>query len=117
MPAERIDKRRNKAADPCETIDLEVRPIASEQSRAARNADDEKTNQKAAMQINPKKHDHRQRQTSRSLQTFSIENHAKQHGKRVWRSGEIDIGCRRERGIQQTRRENGNTNRGCRGPS
>ena len=57
MPAKWIDERCNKATGPRETVDLEIYPIPSEQSHAAENADNKKTEQKAAMQIDPKDHD------------------------------------------------------------
>src|ERR1035438_6609185 len=91
MPAKRIDKYCNEATDSRETVDFKICPIPSEQSRAAKNADNKKTKQKAAMQINPKHHHRRQQKPSRSLQTFSVEYYAKQHGRSVWRSGEINI--------------------------
>ena len=53
------------------------------------------------MQIDPKDHHRRQQKPSRSFQTFSVENDAKQHGGGVWRSGEIDIRGRRKRGVKQ----------------
>src|SRR6267378_6017274 len=103
MPAERIDKYCNEATDSREAVDLEICPIPPEQSHAAKNADNKKTKQKAAMQIGPKDHHHRQQEPSRSFQTFCVENYAKQHGSRVWRGGEINIGGRRKRGVKQTR--------------
>jgi hypothetical protein len=60
MPAEGIDEYCNEATNSRETVDFEICPIPSEQSRAAKNADDKKTKQKAAMQINPKDHHRRQ---------------------------------------------------------
>src|ERR1700676_63370 len=64
MPAERIDKYSNKATDSHETIDLKIYPIPSEQSRAAKNSNNKKTNQKAAMQITPKTNNHRKKNPS-----------------------------------------------------
>ena len=113
MPAERIDEYCNKAADSGETVDSEIYPIPPEQSRAAKNADNKKTEQKAAMQIGPKDHDRWQQEPSRPFQTFAEENDAKQHGRSVWRSGEINIWGRRKRGVKQTRGEHGNTNCNC----
>src|ERR1035438_767028 len=115
MPAKRIDKYCNEATDSRETVDFKIYPIPSEQSRAAKNADNKKTKQKAAMQINPKDHHRRQQKPTRSLQTFSVEYYAKQHSRSVWRSGEINIRRRRKRGVEQTRGKNGNTNSNCRG--
>jgi hypothetical protein len=113
MPAKRIDKYCNKATDAREAVDLEIYPIPSEQSRAAKNANNKKTKQKAAMQISPKDHNHRQQKASRSFQTFSVKNYAKQHSGSVRRSGEINIWGRRKRGVKQTRGENGYTNCNC----
>jgi hypothetical protein len=113
MPAERIDKYCNKATDSRETVDFKIYPIPSEQSRAAKNANNKKTKQKATMQISPKDHNYRQQKTSRSFQAFSVENYAKQHGRSVWRSGEINIWGRRKSGVKQARGENGNANRNC----
>src|SRR5882672_12963317 len=110
MPAKRIDKYCNKATDAREAVDLEIYPIPSEQSRAAKNANNKKTKHKAAIQISPKGHHHRQQKPSRSLQAFSVENYAKQHSGSVRRSGEINIWGRRKRGVEQTRRKNGNPN-------
>jgi hypothetical protein len=115
MPAKRIDEYCKGAAGSRETVDFEVYPIPSEQSHAAKNADNKKAKHKAAMQIDPKHHDRRQQKASRSFQAFSVENDAKQHGRNVWRSGEINVRGYRKRGIKQAREENGNTNRGCRG--
>jgi hypothetical protein len=115
MPAERIDKYCNKATGSRETVDFKIYPIPSEQSRAAKNANNKKTKHKAAMQISPKGHNYRQQKASRSFQAFSVENYAKQHGGSVRRSGEINIWGRRKRGVKQTRGENGYTNCNCRG--
>ena len=103
MPAERIDKYCNEATNSREAVDFQICPIPSEQSRAAKNANNKKTKHKAAMQISPKGHHHRQQETSRSFQTFCEENDAKQHGGGVWRSGEINIRGRRKGGVEQTR--------------
>jgi hypothetical protein len=113
MPAERIYKYCNKATDSRETVDFKIYPIPSEQSCAAKNANNKKTKQKATMQISPKDHNYRQQKTSRSFQAFSVENYAKQHGRSVWRSGEINIWGRRKSGVKQARGENGNANRNC----
>jgi hypothetical protein len=113
MPAKRINKYCNKATDAREAVDFKIYPIPSEQSRAAKNANNKKTKHKAAMQISPKDHNYRQQKTSRSFQTFSVENYAKQHSGSVRRSGEINIWGRRKRGVKQTRGENGNTNCNC----
>src|SRR6266481_1201451 len=110
MPAKRVDKYCKKATDRRETIVFKIHPIPSEQSHSAKNANNKKAKQKATMQINPKDHHHRQQKTSRSFQTFSVENYAKQHSGSVWRSREIRIwGCRKSR-IEQARRGDGNTN-------
>jgi hypothetical protein len=113
MQAKRIDKYSNKATDAREAVNFKIYPIPSEQSRAAKNANNKKTKHKAAMQISPKEHNCRQQKTSRSFQTFSVENYAKQHSGNVRRSGEINIWGRRKRGVKQTREENGNTNCNC----
>src|ERR1700733_8094882 len=115
MPAKRIDEYRDEATKSRKTVDLEVYPIPPEQSHTAKNADNKKTKQKAAMQIGPKHHHHRQQEPSRSFQTFNVENYAKQHGRGVRRSGDINIGGCRERRVKQTRGEYRNTNRDCRG--
>jgi hypothetical protein len=60
-----------------EAVGSKIHPIPPEQSRDAKNADNKKTKQKSAVQINPKGHDYRQRKTSRSFQTFCVENYAK----------------------------------------
>src|SRR5260370_41159890 len=110
MPAKRIDKYCNESTDSRQAVDFTICPIPSEQGRAAKNANNKKTEQKAAMQIGPKDHHHRQQKTSRSFQTFCVKNYAKQHRRSVWRSGEIDIWGGRKSGVKQTRGENGNTN-------
>jgi hypothetical protein len=113
MQAKRIDKYCNKATDAREAVDFEIDPIPSEQSRAAKNANNKKTKHKAAMQISPKGHNYRQQKASRSFQAFSVENYAKQHSGSVRRSGEINIWGRRKRGVKQTRGENGYANCCC----
>src|SRR5262249_28067430 len=113
MPAKRIDKYCDKATDPCETIDFEIAPIPSEQSCAAKDANDKKTDQKATVQISPKDHDHGQQKASRSFQAFCVENDAKQHRGCVWRSGEINVRRRDKRGVKQTGGEHGDTNCNC----
>ena len=60
MPAKRIDEYCNEATDRREAVDSEINPIPSKQGRAAKNANNEKAKQKAAMQIDPKHHDQRQ---------------------------------------------------------
>src|ERR1700687_4469653 len=115
MPAKRIDKYCNKATGSRQAVDSKIYPIASQQSRAEKNANNKKTKQKAAMQIDPKGHDHRQEKTSRSFQAFCVESYAKQHSAGVWRNGEINIRGRRKRGVKQAREEHGNTNCNCRG--
>jgi hypothetical protein len=115
MPAKRIDTYCNKATDAGEAVDFKIYPIPSEQSRAAKNANNKKTKHKAAMQIGPKDHNYRQQKTSRSFQTLAVENYAKQHSGSVRRSGEINIWGRRKRGVKQTRGENGYTNCNRRG--
>src|SRR5258707_6702718 len=102
MPAKRINKCRDKATDSRETIDCKVDPIPPKQRHAAKNANNKKTKHKAAMQISPKGHHHRQQKTSRFFQTFCVENYAKQHRGSVWRSGEIAIWGRRKSGVKQT---------------
>jgi hypothetical protein len=102
MPAERIDKYSNKATDSDQAIDFKIYPIPSEQSRATKNTNNKKTNQKATMQISPKDHHHRQQKTSRSFQTFCVEDYAKQHSGNVWRGGEISIWERQKSGVKQT---------------
>src|SRR5260370_5654943 len=104
MPTKRIEKDCNEATDSRQAVDFTICPIPSEQGRAAKNANNKKTEQKAAMQIGPKDHHHRQQKTSRSFQTFCVENYAKQHGISVWRSGEIDICGRRKTGVKERRR-------------
>jgi hypothetical protein len=112
MPAKRIDKYCDKAADSRETVDFKIYPIPSEQSHAAENANNKKAKQKATVQIGPKDHHHGQPNTSRSFQTFCVENYAKQHSRSVWRSGEINVWRSRFKSrVKQTRGENGNTNR------
>jgi hypothetical protein len=104
VPAEGVNKRCNKAADPHETIDFKIYPIPSEQCHAAKNTNNKKTNQKAAMQISPQEHKCRQQKEAlRSFQTLSIEYYAKQHRRNVWRGGEINIRVRRKGGVKQTR--------------
>src|SRR5882724_7246121 len=115
MPAKRVDKYCKKATDRRETVVFKIHPIPPEQSHSAKNANNKKAKQKATVQINPKDHHHRQQKTSRSFQTFSVENYAKQHSGSVRRSGEINIWGRRKRGVKQTRGENGYTNCNCRG--
>ena len=106
-----------KATDSDEAIDSEIQPIASEQRDAAKNADNKKAEQKAAMQIGPQDHECRQQKASpRSFQAFSVEYDGEQHGGNIRRNGEIDIWvCGRESGIEQTRRQNGNANCNHRG--
>jgi hypothetical protein len=113
MPAEGINKRRDKATAPHQTIDSKIHPIALEQRHAAKNADNKQTKQKSAMQISPQDHDcGQQKNTLRSFQTFAVEYYGKQHRRNVWRSGEIDIRVRRRKsGIKQTRGQNGNADR------
>lgn len=115
MPAERIDEDCNEATGSREAVDFKIYPIPSEQSRAAKNANNKKPKQEATMQIGPKDHYYGQQKTSRSFQTFSVENYAKQHRRNIWRSGEIDIWGRRKSGVKQTRGKNRNTNCNCRG--
>src|ERR1700687_2890377 len=115
MPGKRINKCCNTATDSREAIDFKIYSIPSKQSRAAKNTNNEKTKQKAAMQISPKDHNYRQQKTRRSFQTFSVEYYAKQHRSHVWRSGEINIRVRRKSGVKQTRGKNRNTNCSYRG--
>src|SRR5471030_453492 len=115
MPAKRIDEYCDKATGSREAVDSKIHPIPSQQSRAAKNADNKKTKQKSAMQIDPKEHDHRQQKTSRSFQAFCVENDAKQHRAGVWRNGKITIRSRCKGGVKQTRGEHGNTNCNRRG--
>src|SRR3977135_783420 len=97
MPTKRIDKCCNKATHSRQTINFKICPIPSEQSRAAKKTNNKKTKQKTAVQISPQDHNYRQQKNCRqqeklsSLQTFSIEYHAKQHCRNVWRSGEVNI--------------------------
>ena len=49
MPAARIDEYRKEATDSRETVDFKTGPIPSEQSRAAKNADNGKAKQEAAV--------------------------------------------------------------------
>src|SRR5947209_7678335 len=98
MPAKRIDKCRDKATASHETIDFKIHPIAIKQRHAAKNADNNKTKQKAAMQISPQHHHCRQQKNPpRSFQTFPVEYYGKQHRRNVRRSGEIDIRVRRRK--------------------
>jgi hypothetical protein len=113
MQAKRIDKYCNETTDAREAVDFKIYPIPSEQSRATKNANNKQTKQKATMQICPKDHNQRQQKTSRSFQTFSVENYAKQHSGSVRRSCEINIWDRRKTGVEQTSGENGNTNCNC----
>jgi len=55
MPAKRINKRRDKATNSHEATDFEIHPIAPKQRQAAKNTNNNKTDQKAAMQIGPAK--------------------------------------------------------------
>ena len=115
VPAEWIDECCNEATESRETQDPEIFPIPPQQSRAAKHTNNQKTNQKTAMQIGPQDHDRGQQEAPRSLQTFRVENDAKQHRGRVWRSGEINIRRRRKGGIKQARGENGDANCNWRG--
>src|SRR6476620_3964111 len=103
MPAKRINKRRDKATNSHEAIDFEIHPIAPKQGHAAKNTNN-KTDQKATMQIGPQDHDCRQQKaTLCSFQTFSVEYYGKQHGRNIRRSGEIDIRVRRRKSwVKQT---------------
>src|SRR5580704_607984 len=103
MPAERIDQRCNQAADSHETIDSKIYPIPSKQCNAAKDANNKKTEQKAAMQIDPQDHNCRQQKAPLSFQAFSVKHHGKQHGGNVWRGGEINIRVRLKGRVEQAR--------------
>jgi hypothetical protein len=115
MPAKRVDEYCDEATGSREAVDSKIYPIPPEQRSAAKDADNQKTQQEATMQVGPEHHEHGQQETSRSFQAFGVEDRAKQHGRSVWRGGEINIRGRGEGGIEQTRGKNRNANCNRRG--